>query len=186
MDRSITDGDLDFWFNEVDALMGERSTMSSTMSMLQRGGATSGQYEEPFADLKLWVWHLQHDRIQRVKERLLKLSRAEYRLLEVHYTSIAGVGDAKNLVVNDTTRHEQTVLRLRARFGDLAAVVVHLAEKANVDLFGTKNASTIDDLVEKAERELKTAHRAWRATRPKKDKDGPKLEVPEAPLSHVA
>lgn len=191
MDRSITDSDLDFWFNEVDALMGERSTMSSTLSMLQRGGATSGQYEEPFSDLKLWVWHHQHDRIQRVKERLLKLDRATYRLLEVHYTSALGVGSANGVDPRDRNRVEY-VNRVRARFGDYAGVVIYLTEKLNelarldttkktraIDLFGVNNAKEIEAIAELAELELKAAHKAWRATRPKKETDAKRnYEVP--------
>ena len=195
MDRSIYDSDLDFWFNEAESFLGERSTLSSTTSALERGNAASGSFEEPFGHYILWSWHRTIDRIRACQERLGKLTNDEFRLLQVHYTASAGVGDARDI---DKYRQNKQrcdyVQRLRARFGEYAPVVVYLAGKAKVDLFGVKNQEAIDEIAgidEKrpglAVRKLKAAHKAWRATNPKKKEPrGPKYEVPEAPLSHVA
>jgi hypothetical protein len=135
------------------------------------------------------------------------LSASESRV-EVHYTSIVGVGDAKLIDVYakhgkskhfKAKQHCDIVLKLRARFGDLAAAVVFHSHKSNeeaardpkkkrVDLFGVSSEAEITKTAERAEREQKAAHKAWRATGPKKkEKDAKRsYQVPEAPLPHVA
>lgn len=150
MSRLPYDADLDWWFSSASTLLGERGSLSSTIAALERGNAASHAYEEPFGHLPLHEWHHQMARERGIRTRLLSLPRAMRELLEAHYTTVG-----KRLPF------------MTGRFGDLAGAVVYMAKGASLDIFSAKNAKDIEKLEETADRELREAHKAWKATKPK-------------------
>lgn len=176
MDRSIYDADLDFFYNEAASFLGAKGTLSSTVSALERGNASNGVFDDPLPEkLDARPWAVKTER--EVRTRLAKLSDDERRLLQVHYTFSVGPGDAKAIKSRDL----EALNRIKARFGDYSATVVFLAHKQQVDLFGAKNGSQIADLAELAERKLKAAHKAWRATKPKERNAKRDFDLPSLP-----
>lgn len=138
MDRSIYDSDLDWWFGCGASVLGERSTLISTTSALERGNAISGAYEEPFGNLKLHDWHETIDKERRCRARFLKLTKEHQALLAAHYSTLG----AKTAF-------------MAATFGELAGAMIVLA---NVDLLGPKTPkSEIDRLERLAMSSLKEA-----------------------------
>lgn len=148
MDRSIYDSDLDWWFGCHESLLGERGSTSSTISALERGNAVSGTYEEPWGHLKLWDWHEQMERERTIRARLLLLTKDQQILLEAHYSTLA-----------------QRIPHVSAKFGELANAMVFLAK--SLDLLSAK-LGELEELQNQAQRELKAAPKAWRATRPRR------------------
>ena len=157
------DSELEWWFNCGDALLGEKGNLSSTISALERGGANIGVFTDPKEDWDQLAWHQHHEQMARerkLRARFLTLLKVDQAVLVAYYGT--------------------SVLKqphMAARFGKYAAVIEFMAWWST-KMKGMARAVDLRDLTLK---EVKTyeagaktavleAHRAWRATKPKKEK----------------
>ncbi len=156
------DSDLDWWFNCGDSLLGEKGNLSSTISALERGGANTGVFEEPWSSLKLSDWHADMARERRIRARFLTLTRETQEVLIAHYSSEA-----------------RKVPHLTPKFGKSAGVMLLLAK--GKDLLGIISVKDIRAIETVAKKAIRDAHQMWRATKPRKPKYEP-LQDYEIPL----
>lgn len=212
MDRSIYDRSLDFFFNEASSLLGERGSLSSTVAALERGNASSGLFEEPLAKLegpayRHWLDQVEHERetrarFNRLNGLVLRLepkpddydawwadlvaktvsgmaTKAEESAIKVERALWVNV---QQLLAAQYSTAGRRVLHLEARFGEIVGAVVFLAEGRDLMKMKMKEIAKLE---RQALYGVRAAHKEWRATRPKKD-HGPRLYVPEAPVSSAA
>ena len=159
------DSDLEWWFNCGDALLGEKGNLSSTISALERGGANIGVFTDPKEDWDQLAWHQHHElmaRERKLRARFLSLPKSEQRVLVAYYGT--------------STLKQPHML---ARFGRYCGVIQYMAHLAGLDLMFLK-VKEVKTFEAESKASVDAAHRAWRATKPKKVKDV--LEAYEVPL----
>ena len=197
MDRSIYDSALDFYFNEAAVLLGERGNLSSTVSALERGNASSCLYEEPLAQLESGAYHHWRDQMglyRTTRARFNQLNGLMLRiepqpdkydawLADLVQKAVSGtatddemkaIKDEKALWVNAqqvlTAQYSTAGRRVphwEAVFGEIVGAVVFLAHGRDFLKLKKKEA---DKLERQAFYVTREAHKAWRATKPPKPK----------------
>ena len=145
------DADLDWWFHCGDSLLGEKGNLSSTISALERGGANTGVFEEPWSNLDLGKWHSDMAKERRIRARFLSLDKYTQKILIAHYSS-----------------EPRKIPHLTPKFGQAAGVILLLA--SGKDIFGLNKVKEVRSLEAAAKKAIRDAHQLWRATNPKKAK----------------